>query len=149
MTYRPYSVIIAAAQANNSTQTVSVLNNTGSTILKLTPVSINSSGELSLINVASDQSSLSSIGIASEDIPDSSSGNIVISGRLANITTTFVFGDFLYVSKTGGLTDVAPSIGVDGFLAGDSVIKIGVIVKNATNPTQKDLLVNMELVGKL
>ena len=65
------------------------------------------------------------------------------------IYSWFVEIDVLYVSKTGGVTNVKPSIGVDGFTAGDVIIRLGVVSKNRDNPSNKDLIVNVAIIGVL
>jgi hypothetical protein len=148
MSYNPNfagSSSAAASQAINTTE----LNNTGSSITKLTPVRINSSGNIALIDVAVESEALAIAGLTDSDITNSSSGNIVNSGKIKNITTTAVFGDILFLSKTGDITNIKPSIGVGGFLAGDFVVKLGIVAKNADVPTDKDLIVHISIVGQL
>lgn len=149
MTYRPYAAIIAQAQAANSNLTAQLINDTGSNIPILTPVSVDSDGRLITIDVSGDDSVISIAGVTAEEILDGSSGSVALNGRIVNITTSFLHGDYLYVSKTGGLTNEVPTSGVNGFVDGDAVIRVGVIVRNASAPSQKDLLVKMQLVGKL
>jgi hypothetical protein len=55
----------------------------------------------------------------------------------------------MYIDKTGNLTDIKPSIGVNSFIAGDFVISVGVIAKNATNPANKDLVISIDVIGQL
>jgi hypothetical protein len=125
-------------------------NNTGSTITKGTPVSINSSGELQLVDVTVDANALAAVGVAATDIPNASSGTIIMNGIITNITTGLAFGSAVFITPAGTLTSTYPSIGNgDGFAAGDFIIKVGVIAKNATTPANKDLLVNLYVVGQL
>jgi hypothetical protein len=76
-------------------------------------------------------------------------GDVVLAGKIENVTTSFDFGDYLYVSKTGGLTNQLPSIGVDSFVSGDFVIKMGLVTRNRTTPANKDYLIRVEIVGQL
>ena len=149
ITYRPYSAIISAAQAANSNLSSTITNLSGSTIPILTPVSIDSDGYLTTIDVSDEETSISLAGVTKEEIANNSSGSVALAGRIENITTPFAHGDYLYVSKTGELTNIVPELGSNGFVAGDSVIRVGIIVRNSTTPSQKDLLVKMQLVGKV
>lgn len=88
-------------------------------------------------------------GVASESIANGSSGAFITTGKVTNITTSASFGDVVYVSKTGILTNTKPSIGAGGFIAGDFVVSVGVIAKNADNPSSKDLVVIIDVVGQL
>lgn len=154
MSYRPYNTIItqaveASAAANSAALSYPLINGSGAPIDVLTPVALNASGEFKLINVAVELDALRAIGITSESVLNATEGLVVGFGRITDVTTSFVFGDVLYVSKTGTLTTTLPSIGVGGFIAGDFVIKIGKISKNQTNPVNKDLIVQVELIGQL
>lgn len=143
MTYRPYSLLTASGISDIRP------NNSGVTILKGTPTRINASGELDFINVAIEAQALSVAGCVSEDISNATSGVIITSGKVADITTSASFGDLMYIDKTGNLTNVKPSIGVNSFVAGDFVVSIGVIAKNTTNPVLKDLVIMVDIIGQL
>lgn len=149
MTYRPFTDIINAA-ASSSTGIKSLLvNNSGSTIPALTPVRLNSTGQLETIDVSNDASVLSIVGLTESAILDWAQGSVVVQGKLSNITTGFNFGDYVYISKIGTLTNAYPTIGLNGFIAGDFTVRIGVIAKNDTNPLQKDLFVSVQIIGQL
>lgn len=143
MTFRPYSALQSSGVSDERT------NNTGVTINKGTPVRINSSGELGFVNVAVENEVLNIIGVASQSILDGSSGTAVGSGKIEDITTGFALGDTVWLSKSGGLTNIKPSIGINGFVTGDIVVFIGVIAKNESNPALKDLIVAIERQGQL
>lgn len=143
MTYRPYSLLTASGVSDTRP------NNSGVTITKATPVRMNSSGELDFINVAIEAQALSVAGCAFEDIPHATSGVIVTNGKVSDITTSATFGDLLYIDKTGNLTNVKPSIGVNSFVAGDFVVSIGVVAKNTVNPSLKDLIIMVDIIGQL
>lgn len=135
-----------AAKANE----INFLNLSGSPIAKLTPVRIDVAGGINTINVSNEAEALAIVGLVRpSSIADSSSGQVVTGGILEDVTTTALFGDILYVSKTGGVTTTKPSIGSGGFVAGDFVIRLGVIAKDVTNPAQKNLIVNITIVGQL
>jgi len=124
-------------------------NNSGGTLVKLTPVRIDTSGDMASIDISIEVEALGIAGILSGDTLDTDSGDIINSGRISNITTTAVLGDVLYISKTGGVTNIKPTIGVDGFVVDDFVIRLGIVAKNPSNPVNKDLLVNISIVGQL
>lgn len=138
MTYRPYNKITSSAVSDER------VNNSGVTMLKGTPARINSSGELDFIDVSSDTTSLSVVGIVATDISNGSSGGFLTTGKIENITTSANLGDVVWVDKTGALTNIPPAIGVNSFLEGDAIIRVGVIAKNQDNPSLKDLIVTIE-----
>lgn len=153
MTYRPYSVLIAqtadAASGASTAITYPLINGSGAPIAALIPVTLNNDGDFKTINVSVEADALKVVGITAESVLNNTEGPVVGFGRITDVTTPFVFGDVLYVSKTGNLTTTLPDIGVGGFASGDFVIKIGKIAKNQTNPTNKDLIVQIELIGQL
>lgn len=153
MSYRPYSVIIQEAVTQAASQSgflqTELDNNSGSSISAFQPVASDGNGEIKAIDPSVENDALKTLGVTTTSIADGSSGDVVTHGRLDNITTSFSFGDYVYVSKTGDLTNVEPSVGVASFVAGDWVIRIGTIVKNKTTPSQKDLMVNVTVVGQL
>lgn len=123
-------------------------NNSGLTILKGTPVRLTPTGMLTID--VSDESHVDSIaGIVKSDVAPSAIGEVVGSGTVYDITTSFAVGDAVYISKTGALTNIKPSIGVAGFTAGDFVVRIGVIARNTDNVLLKDLLISMQIMGQL
>ena len=124
-------------------------NASGSTLSKAIPVSVNTSGQLVNIDVSVEISVQAIVGLTAESIPNSAIGKIIDNGRLEDISTPYAIGDAIYVSKTGTLTNVKPEIGVGGFLSGDFVIFIGVIVKNEFNPIQRDLKLMISVIGQL
>jgi hypothetical protein len=149
MTYRPFAAIIAEAQAANSNLITQMENQSGSLIPALTPVAIDNNGYITTIDVSDDDTIFSIAGVTKVSIANNASGDVSLAGRIENVSVSFAHGDYVYVSKTGGLTNQHPAIGVNGFVAGDAVIRVGVIVRNANTPSNKDLLVKMQLVGKL
>jgi len=143
MTYRPYSSIVQNSLDYERT------NNTGVTIGRGTPVRMNSNGDPDFVDVSIETQIISIAGVSQDDIPNGKKGVFVTSGRVRDLTTTFDFGDTVYISKTGGLTNVLPSIGVDGFVAGDFVVMLGVVAKNEDNPAFKDLILHIDIMGQL
>jgi hypothetical protein len=124
-------------------------NGTVSQINKSIPVSVNTSSQIEPIDVSDEASVLAMVGLAGEDIPSAATGLVVDTGRLEEVTTAFAYGDAVYVSKTGGLTNVKPEIGVGSFVEGDFVIFVGVIVKNEFNPLKKDIKLMLSVIGQL
>ena len=124
-------------------------NNSGLTLVRATPIRIDGNGDAAPIDVSVEAQAIAVVGVSLENVIDGSSGTIVTSGKVENITTTANNGDVLYVSKTGGLTNTQPSIGIGGFVAGDFIIRIGTLFKNVETPSQQDLLLNVSIVGQL
>lgn len=143
MSYRPYNQLKTSGVSDER------VNNTGVTITKGTPVRANSSGELDFVNVSVEAESISAIGVVTEDITNTNSGEFINAGKISDISTLASFGDPVYVSKSGGLTATKPSLGVDGFVSGDLVIYVGIVAKNEDNPVLKDLIVNLQVIGQL
>jgi hypothetical protein len=148
MTYRPYSAIIAAASSQQAAIKARLKNSTGFQINKLVPVRANTNGEMAKIDVSVEFQAVNVVGVTSADTPDASFGDVYLSGKIENITG-FDFGDTLYINKIGELTSQAIDIGVNGFISGDFVIRVGVVVKNDIAPAQKDLLLSIGVVGQL
>lgn len=124
-------------------------NNSGATILKAAPVRSAAGEATNSIDLSVESNAISIIGVAAADIIDGASGSIVTSGRVLDITTTAGLDDLLWVSKSGTLTNSPPTVGVNGFAAGDFVVMIGVVVKNQTDAGKKDLIVHRQIVGQL
>jgi len=148
MSYNPNFSGTASAASSKAIHAEET-NNSGSTINKLTPVRIDSNGDIATVDVAIEAQALAIAGITDSAIGNGAVGAIVNSGRILDITTTASLGEALYVSKVGTTTNLKPTIGIDGFMAEDFVIRLGIIAKNALNPVSKDLLVNISIVGQL
>lgn len=143
MSYRPYDQITAVGIADSR------LNVSGVSMPKGTPVRLTAGGDMDFIDVSNESHAFASSGITQAVVSNLSPGPVLTSGRLINVTTSFAFGDPVYVNKTGGLTNLKPTIGIDGFVAGDFIIAIGVIGKNVDNPANKDIILNIGLVSQL
>lgn len=116
---------------------------------KGTPVRATNTGDMDFIDVSVEAEALAICGVTSATVAPSSNGSVVTNGRVLNLTTSASFGDAMYIDKVGGLTNSKPSIGVAGFVSGDFVIYVGVIAKNVDNPLNKDLVVNLNVIGQL
>jgi len=124
-------------------------NSSGGSLNRTDPIRLDSSGTVQKVDPSVESQVLSCIGVAKDSISNGASVGIVTGGRLENVTVPGSFGDSLFLSKTGTLTNVKPAIGVGGFVTGDFVLSIGIVVKNQDNPLLSDLLVNIRLVGQL
>lgn len=152
---RPSQPDINVTQSSSGTGSAASIvfpldNDSGATLLKLSPVCEDALGSLNVVDVSSEASANACIGVVSDtSILDGNQGNIISFGRLQNITTSFSFGEVLFVDKVGALTNQKPTIGVNGFVSGDWMVRIGIISRNVDNALQKDLLVNINIVGQL
>lgn len=126
----------------------SAYNQTGITMIKGTPIRLSPTGA-ALISISNEDSANAIAGLLKANILDATVGDIVNSGIIEDISISASIGDIIYVSKSGGLTNIKPSIGVAGFDSGDWVIRVGVIAKNNDDPLLKDILVNIQIVGEL
>lgn len=124
-------------------------NQSGSTISAMSCVSIDSSGYIKKTNPTIQADAEKAIGITLTAINNGSSGYVLLGGRLENVTTGAALGDRLWVAIDGSLTNTVPEIGSGGFVAGNYVIRLGSIASNNTNPTNKDIVLVLQLVGQL
>ena len=152
--YRPSGVNMTYNPAARGTPAIAraasrlALNNSGGLVLKATPVRLTPTGMFS-IDVSIESEALAIAGLVRADTADTATGEVISGGLLENISTSATIGDIMYVSKLGDLTNVKPSLGVSGYVAGDWVIRAGVVAKNSDNPLLKDLLVNIQIIGEL
>jgi len=149
MSYRPYEDIISEASGQSTATKVALLNMTGLTIPKNTPVSIDDNGRLKLVDVSDGLDAFRFQGLTEDDIPDGEYGDVVKAGKVANVISSFAFGDNLFVGKDGNLTNSTPDEGSFGFVSGDYVLRVGAVARNDINPSQKDYLLSILLVGQL
>lgn len=133
---------IARATARNAD------NNTGSTIPKFMPVKVTSLG-MGLIDISSEADVDAFSGVTNSSVPDGSSGVVVTAGQVYDTGLSYAPGTILYVSKSGGISDSKPTVGVDGFVQGDYSIRIGVVVENASNPSLRDVILMISTIGQL
>jgi hypothetical protein len=149
--YHKDTVDIAIFSSSSENLTSSGLENGAlTTMVFQTPVSYGSLGTLQRVDVSSEALSTATFGVVSSaSIGVGSTGSVCTSGKMENVVGSFTFGDVIYVDKTGSLSNTKPSIGVGGFVSGDSIVRIGVILRNKTNPLLKDLIIGVQYVGKL
>jgi hypothetical protein len=137
----------SVSTAASGTETI---NNVGSSLNKGTPIAINSvTGNFDLVDVSSESLSRSTFAVVFQDTDVLGILNLITSGKIENLSISANFGDVIYVSKTGSLTNIAPAVGVGSFVSKDWVIVVGVIAKNINNPLLKDLYVNIDVKGQL
>lgn len=149
MTYDPRLSGAVLSVGTTSSELPSRTNSSGGALNRTDPVRIDTAGALQKIDVSVETDALTCLGVAKDSVANGNLVGIVTQGRLLDVTVSGTFGDAMYISKTGVLTNVKPSIGVNGFLAGDFVIFIGLIVKNQSNPLLADLMINIRVVGQL
>jgi hypothetical protein len=124
-------------------------NASGASVTRTNPIRLDSNGDIQRVDPSIEAHVLACVGVAKDSVANSALCGIVTSGRLVDVTVPGSLGDTLFLSKTGTLTNLKPSIGVDGFVSGDFVLSIGIVVKNQDNPLLSDLLINIRLVGQL
>lgn len=137
------------ANASARQTTTGYVNASGGVIAQCSPVSINGSGQILLVDPSSESSVDAMVGLASVNIPNGANGPVTDCGRLENANISFPVGSPLYVSLSGFLQTDKPDIGIDGFSSGDFVIFVGVVVENEFNPANKDIKLMLTLVGQL
>jgi len=135
--------------ASNTAVQETLSNTSGASIPELGVVATNASGSISNIDVTDEGSVEALRGIAVSAIPDAGSGLIASFGRIENVTTTFAFQDSLFVDKSGAITNIAPEIGVNGFVEGDFIVYLGHVTRNQTTPANKDFFLSPEVRGQL
>ncbi len=148
MTYSP-SFFNKESKGSSRQLITNFQNGSGSTLAKAVPVSVNATSQLVAVDVSSETSVQALVGLTAASIPNAAIGQVADNGRLEDITTGFVIGDAVYISKAGGLTNIKPSSGANGFVDGDFVIFIGVIVKNEFNGSLKDIKLMISVIGQL
>lgn len=129
--------------------TTNFQNASGSTLAKGTPACVNASSQLIAVNVSLEASVMAIVGLTNVAIPNAATGGVQDSGRLEDVAVAFALGDPLWISKTGGLTNMKPEIGVGGFTDGDFVVFVGVVVRNEFNASLKDIKMMLSIVGQL
>jgi hypothetical protein len=149
VSYIPFNTIKNLIQTSGVATQSNMVNGSGQVLGALTPVSVNYTGTIQKVDVSLGNSALTVVGITVETIADTASGIVVTQGRIVDVALPFNVGDFVYVSKTGGLMNTLPEVDQAGFQPGDYVIRLGVIAKNETNPAKKDMFLGLLIVGQL
>jgi hypothetical protein len=146
--YMTYSPLANGVPALARAQSRLVVNATGTAIPKGKPVRLSPTG-MQLIDVSDENQANAIAGITRTLINNAGQGELVSGGIIEDIGAIGTVGDVFYVDKAGDLTNVKPSIGINSFVAGDWVIRVGVLASNNVNPVLFDLLVNINIVGAL
>lgn len=151
MSYSPYFFNKnASGTVSGSRGTITNFQNgSGSTLAKATLVAVNASSQLVPVSVVSEATVLTIVGMTSMSIPNAAIGAVQDNGRLEDVASSFSIGDALYLGKDGLLTNLKPEIGVAGFVEGDFVIFVGVLVKNEFNVSLKDIKLMISVIGQL
>lgn len=137
--------------SSSQTQT-SYTNSSGSTIGATTPVAVNTGGTIVPVDVSNEATIESWVGLTLQAIPNTNAGVVVNGGRVLNISLGlgFAVGDAIWVGNTPGtLTNVKPDLTVIGWSPGYYVLFVGVVVKNAANPSLQDLQISRQIIGQL
>lgn len=148
MSYSPFFRGENAKGSSRSTAS-GYQNASGGTLAQGTPVYVNSSGQILAVDPSNQAKVLSMVGLLNVDTLDTEDGQVSDAGRLENVVIGYSVGTPLWVSKAGFLTNTSPSIGVNGFLAGDYVIFVGVVAQNEFNPSNKDIKLMITVIGQL
>jgi hypothetical protein len=124
-------------------------NGTGSSIAALTLVSQDSSGNLAVTDISNETKVQGILGVTPASISNSASGSVILSGLIPNVTSGFNPGDVIFLNNLGQLTTTTPDISHSHYVAGDFAVKVGKITVNASNPSNQDFFVEIEVVGQL
>ena len=149
MTYDPRLSGSVLSVGAASSELLPRTNSSGAALNRTDPVRLDSAGAVQKVDVSIESQVIACLGVAKDSVGNLSQVGIVTQGKLEDVTVSGTFGDSMFISKTGNLTHIKPSIGVNGFVAGDFVVAIGIVVKNQANPFLVDLMVNVRLVGQL
>jgi len=131
----------------------SVFVTASASILRGYPVTINSFGELAVVDITDEDSSYAFCGIAAVDCLIGGTASLAVSGNVfydlpSAFGLTGQWGKPIFVSHSGTLTMTKPTVGVGGFLSGDYILFVGVTTKNTSSGTT-DLILNPRVVGQL
>ena len=127
---------------------VTLTNGAGGLIPQGTPVRVDSTGKANVVDVSVPAQCKAVIGLAYADIANGASGYIATDGRVpAPLSLTPTAGDSIYVSHSGGLTNVVPDI--VPFASGDSMVYVGTAVPNLANPSLFDIVIDISLIAEL
>jgi hypothetical protein len=145
-----YNLSEVARNSGTATNVYLRLANYGLTTIAMHyPIGIDRTGSVCKIDPSSEDSASATLGIAMEAIQAGAYGRVVTAGKIENVSITASLGDVLYVAKNGDLTTLKPTIGQNGFVSGDFVIRIGVVTANFDIPTSKDISVSVQIIGQL
>ena len=131
-------------------------NNTGSTIVQGTPLSVTGTANyVTPTDVTSQDSVQAFVGYAYTRISNASLGAVISGGRLQNLQGFgFSIGDAIYMSVLGIYLQNVKPVDNNGnpvapFVSGDMMVFAGVIVQNESNPSLQDLQILTQVFGAL
>ncbi len=147
-----YNPLYVGAQGGGSSIAV-ITNYTNASMINAIPqaqaCSVTGGGLIVPLDVTSQASWQAFVGYANVRIPASGTGPVVANGRLMNVVTSYTAGTALYIGTDSNPTSIIPSAGVNGFVEGDMVIFLGVLVPNESNPSNLDIALFTQFVDVL
>lgn len=146
---RVKEAIDASIIASGTAIIESFTSNHGAPLTAMILVKQDTDSNISGVDLTSESDVANILGVLLDSINDGESGDVALSGLVQNVTTSFEVGDVIYLSVDGDFTSDVPDIGVDDFEEGDFVVKIGRVIKNVSNPIQKDFLLEIQVIGQL
>ena len=149
MSYDPSNLEKGIFNTPTSKVAGNFLNSTGGLLTQLTVVRIQANGSLGLVNVTNRDQVYSIFGILEENVANGDTASVISKGRIRNITTALSIGDVVFLDKSSNLTSTTPDIGINGFVEDDFIVRIGIVVQNESNPLNKDLIVDLQVLGRL
>lgn len=135
--------------SGSTSNKVFLANFTGYTIPAFMPIATQANGSLTLVDVSIEAQAMATLGISAAAIPNGTVGTVSTVGVVPGAGADFNVQDVIYISSTGTSTNVKPSVGLNGFIEGDFVIKLGTVTLNPDDPTIKDMDVNIQIMGQL
>jgi len=149
MSYDPSNLEKGIFNTPTSKVAGSFVNSTGGLLSQLTVVRVLGNGSIGMIDVTDRDQVYSIFGALESNVANGDSVSVISKGRIKNITTSFNTGDVIFLDKSSNLTNITPEIGVNGFVVGDFVVRLGIIVQNEENPSNKDIIIDIQIIGSL
>ena len=149
MSYNPIYASKVSLGSSRQTQT-GYVNGTASSFSAGTPVSVNSVGNMVLLDVSNEALVQGFLGLTSIAAPSGAQGLVVNAGRLEGFNLGFSIGDAIYAGPTPGtLTNVKPDLTVTGWSSGMFIYFLGAYVSNQFDSTLYDIQLMPTLIGQL
>ena len=143
------SQLSSGGGSNTVSNSDTYTNNSGFSITGSSPVSQTATGGIKLSDPSDENSVFSLVGLLLATTSNNADGTVYTGGRMPCGIFSFSIGDALWLNVGGGLTNVKPSVGVNGLVSGMFIVQVGTVVKNKTNPSAKDILVRISINGQL
>lgn len=134
--------------AQSSAMYIELKNGSGITLERLKPVCVDA-GMYKLINVNDSNLSLTALAVLMEEVSVDGIGRAITFGRIEDIGNTWALDTVLYVNKNGSLSHTVPDIGIDGFIAQDYIIRVGMVIPNQNDINKFDLQVDIKIIARL